>query len=135
MLCAFCVCVVVYFGSVHLQVALHDVSMSVSAHRRDLLCLCVVRVLSVLLGMLDPGSLTALYPDSLSRSFSLHCTVPQGTPKVDTQFMLAKAGVEAIVKTAEQMHKKPEPDATIFATRCVTVTVMHYDTQCLGADS
>jgi hypothetical protein len=37
--------------------------------------------------------------------------------------MLAKAGAEAIVKTAEQMHKKPEPDATIFATRCITVTV------------
>ena len=37
--------------------------------------------------------------------------------------MLAKAGAEAIVKTAEQMHKKPEPDATIFATRCATVSV------------
>lgn len=41
----------------------------------------------------------------------------QGTPKVDTQFMLAKAGTEAVVKTAEQLQKKPEPDATVFVTR------------------
>lgn len=41
----------------------------------------------------------------------------QGTPKVDTQFMLAKAGAEAVVKTAEQLQKKPEPDATVFTTR------------------
>jgi peptidylprolyl isomerase domain and WD repeat-containing protein 1 len=40
----------------------------------------------------------------------------QGTPKVDTQFLLAKAGSEAVVKTAEQLQKKPEPDATVYAT-------------------
>jgi hypothetical protein len=40
----------------------------------------------------------------------------QGTPKVDTQFLLAKAGSEAVIKTAEQMQKKTGPDPTIYTT-------------------
>ena len=40
----------------------------------------------------------------------------QGTPKVDTQFMLAKAGAEGVVKTSDQMQKKPQPDPTVYCT-------------------
>jgi peptidylprolyl isomerase domain and WD repeat-containing protein 1 len=40
----------------------------------------------------------------------------QGTPKVDTQFMLAKAGSEGVVKTADQLQKAPVPDPTVYAT-------------------
>lgn len=113
--------------------------VAVSVHRREHLCSDCVCVLSARLRILGPESLMAmlLTPCILTLSIYLslslclylhlsslprHCTVTQGTPKVDTQFMLAKAGAEAIVKTAEQMHKKPEPDATIFATRCATVS-------------
>ena len=42
----------------------------------------------------------------------------QGTPKVDSQFLLSKAGSEAAaVKTAEQIHAVPTPDPTVFCTR------------------
>ena len=34
----------------------------------------------------------------------------------DTQFMLAKAGAEGVVKTADQMQKKPQPDPTVYCT-------------------
>ena len=37
--------------------------------------------------------------------------------------MLAKAGTEAVVKTAEQLQKKPEPDATVFVTRSVPIEI------------
>jgi peptidylprolyl isomerase domain and WD repeat-containing protein 1 len=41
----------------------------------------------------------------------------QGTPKVDTQFLLAKAGAEgAQQKTADQLHKAPVPDPTVYCT-------------------
>ena len=36
--------------------------------------------------------------------------------QVDTQFMLAKAGAERVVKTSDQMQKKPQPDPTVYCT-------------------
>lgn len=46
----------------------------------------------------------------------LSVTLYQGIPKVDTQFMLAKAGAEGVVKTSDQLQKAPQPDPTIYCT-------------------
>lgn len=42
----------------------------------------------------------------------------QGTPRVDTQYLLSKGGAEAAgAQTAEQLHATPLPDPTVYCTR------------------
>ena len=55
----------------------------------------------------------------------LACALYQGTPPVDSQYLLSKAG--ASEKTsAELLLTDPKPDPTVFCTRCVCIHLYRY---------
>jgi hypothetical protein len=49
--------------------------------------------------------------------------MPQGTPKVDTQLLLARSAGSGKSQTSEELSNAVRPDPTLFCTRCAIFTI------------